>query len=693
MEDRPQRRLAVTERALVAALLVAVCAPAVAASDPPAVVPFTFSDGHIFVDAAVDGHGPYRFAIDTGAGDTLAADVAATLRLEPGGRLPSADGRGDDRGALCAARLLRVGSAEIDDSPAIVFGFDELRNVEGIANFDGLIGHELFERYVVRIDYAAQTLTLSDPATYVPGRASSCRSRSRGRRRSSRAASTVFRALYDRYGRSRRALPHRALRRRAPFDERYSPAVEAISGWGIGGPVRAYCRASSSCASGPSSIERPVTRLTEAQHGFFTSDSTRGQHRQRRAGTVMCDVRLSPAGDVVRTAQGSAGLRRRSLGHVGHSDQRGRRGRRRRKRHSGGPGRPERGRRHRYASTAIRRATCRSRTCARAFAAILGPSSSCESSARVRSATQRSCCAICSSDAQRRSCPPRRAVPGQPARGVRSRASFLLRPSPCPREGDCVKRTVTLGGALAAIVLLGACASRDSDGTLPSTDGTQSHVPPPRHGSCSPANVRRSCPTAGPGGARCFALVRTDLGGANRPIAGYTPADLQAAYDLPSSTNGTGQTVTIVAANGYPKQNRTWGPTAATSAFRPARPRTVASRSTTRRASRARYPPISQGWDEQQAMDLDMVSATCPNCNILLVEANQPSDQSLGAGVDEAVKLGATIISIGYGKTSNDAVRGLRRTAASHRAASGESGSASQTPAGSRPSSRLAGRA
>ncbi len=52
----------------------------------------------------------------------------------------------------------------------------------------------------------------------------------------------------------------------------------------------------------------------------------------------------------------------------------------------------------------------------------------------VRSATQRSCCAICSSDAQRRSCPPRRAVPGQPARGVRSRASFVLRPSPCSRK-------------------------------------------------------------------------------------------------------------------------------------------------------------------------------------------------------------------------------------------------------------------
>jgi hypothetical protein len=246
-----------------------------------------------------------------------------------------------------------------------------------------------------------------------------------------------------------------------------------------------------------------------------------------------------------------------------------------------------------------------------------------------------------------------------------------------------VKRTVTLGGALAAIVLLGACASRDSAGTIPpSTDGTQSHALAPANAFVLPSNVRRSCPTAGPGGVRCFALVRTDLGGANRPIAGYTPADLQAAYNLPSSTNGTGQTVTIVAANGYPNAEQDMGTYRSHFGLPPCTTANGCFKKYNQNGQQGAYPPISQGWDEQQALDLDMVSATCPNCKIVLVEANQPSEQSLANGVDEAVKLGATIISVGYGKTTKSGASDYDHSGVTIVAASGESGYGTQTPAG-----------
>ena len=57
-----------------------------------------------------------------------------------------------------------------------------------------------------------------------------------------------------------------------------------------------------------------------------------------------------------------------------------------------------------------------------------------------------------------------------------------------------------------------------------------------------------------PGYARCFAWIRTDVvPNRMQPDAGsYGPSDLQTAYNLPSSTNGTGQTVGIVDAFGYP---------------------------------------------------------------------------------------------------------------------------------------------
>jgi len=43
-----------------------------------------------------------------------------------------------------------------------------------------------------------------------------------------------------------------------------------------------------------------------------------------------------------------------------------------------------------------------------------------------------------------------------------------------------------------------------------------------------------------------------------------------------------------------------------------------------------------------------MVSAGCPNCKILLVEGNSNSGADLAAAVDEAVKLGADIVSNSY---------------------------------------------
>jgi hypothetical protein len=59
-------------------------------------------------------------------------------------------------------------------------------------------------------------------------------------------------------------------------------------------------------------------------------------------------------------------------------------------------------------------------------------------------------------------------------------------------------------------------------------------------------SIRPVCNAVPAGYARCFSLVKGDaLPFASGP-SGYGPADLQAAYALPSSTAGAGQTVAIV---------------------------------------------------------------------------------------------------------------------------------------------------
>src|SRR5204862_3930817 len=61
------------------------------------------------------------------------------------------------------------------------------------------------------------------------------------------------------------------------------------------------------------------------------------------------------------------------------------------------------------------------------------------------------------------------------------------------------------------------------------------------------------------------------------------------------------------------------------------------------------YPRGDMGWAEEISLDLDMASAICPSCNILLVEARTNSFANLAAAVDRAAALGATVISNSYG--------------------------------------------
>lgn len=131
--------------------------------------------------------------------------------------------------------------------------------------------------------------------------------------------------------------------------------------------------------------------------------------------------------------------------------------------------------------------------------------------------------------------------------------------------------------------------------------------------------------------------------------AGYGPADLHSAYNIPTTATGSSATtVAIVDAYGYPNAESDlavyraqYGLPACTTAngcFRK-----VNERGTTT------YPAYNAGWSQESALDLDMVSAMCPNCKIILVEATSANDTDLSTAVNEAVALGAKVVSNSYG--------------------------------------------
>jgi hypothetical protein len=61
------------------------------------------------------------------------------------------------------------------------------------------------------------------------------------------------------------------------------------------------------------------------------------------------------------------------------------------------------------------------------------------------------------------------------------------------------------------------------------------------------------------------------------------------------------------------------------------------------------YPSADAGWAGEISLDLDMASAICPNCHILLVEADSGLISDLATAENEAAALGANAISNSYG--------------------------------------------
>src|SRR5215472_5962560 len=112
---------------------------------------------------------------------------------------------------------------------------------------------------------------------------------------------------------------------------------------------------------------------------------------------------------------------------------------------------------------------------------------------------------------------------------------------------------VLLGLAVPGNAAAAAAAHGPSAGPPAKTSPSGSRTSPPVRGvSTEPQPVRRACPPPKrPGLAACLSLVRTNVAGhkglfaADTAPAGYGPADLQSAYNLPSATAGSGQTVAV----------------------------------------------------------------------------------------------------------------------------------------------------
>jgi subtilase family serine protease len=257
-----------------------------------------------------------------------------------------------------------------------------------------------------------------------------------------------------------------------------------------------------------------------------------------------------------------------------------------------------------------------------------------------------------------------------------------------------------LGGAVAIVALIMLSLALN-------TSSEAGAVPNP-----APASFKHACGPVPAYAARCHAIMRigpnrkhptptptspaptpTPPGPTPTPTpppsgctshGGYTPCDLQAAYALPSTTAGAGQTIAIVDAFNDPSAEADLGVYRSANGLSACTTANGCFKKVDQNGGSS-YPAGDVGWAQEISLDVDMVSAICPNCHILLVEGNSNSFANLAAAVDTAARLGANAISNSYGASESSQALSF----ASHynhpgvavTASSGDSGFGVQFPA------------
>jgi subtilase family serine protease len=159
-------------------------------------------------------------------------------------------------------------------------------------------------------------------------------------------------------------------------------------------------------------------------------------------------------------------------------------------------------------------------------------------------------------------------------------------------------------------------------------------------------NARAVCTGSRVGQPQCDVLIEANQ--FRSMYAGWSAKDLEAAYDLPI-TKGKGQNVYVVDVCGNPNVDSDFA------TYRKDMGLPAGTLNTYNQEGQKRCPMYnSPGWGIEVDLDVEMASAGCPKCTIDLVYANTNSWSDIEAAEEEAVKLGATIISNSYSGSGGD---------------------------------------
>lgn len=239
--------------------------------------PFRLINNHIYADVTVDGRGPYQFIFDTGGVNLVTPPLASALGLKTEGRM---EGNGAGSGhmdvGLTKVASLQLGQATVNDQVFAVIGLDTMSNIEGVG-MPGMVGFETFRRFVTRIDYGSDTITLirpdafdaRDAGTAVPFKFNG----------NTVEAPAVYNGVAGRF--TIDTGSRASLTLNGPFAAKNNLAAspdahEAVTGWGVGGPSRALALRGDTLTIGGLTIHGPVVEISTDKGGAFADASFAG---------------------------------------------------------------------------------------------------------------------------------------------------------------------------------------------------------------------------------------------------------------------------------------------------------------------------------------------------------------------------------------------------------------------------------
>src|SRR3954465_12138731 len=154
---------------LILATAILAHAGAVKIDGPKAsfTVPFRLIDNRVFIEAKLNGKGPFSLILDTGASGTVMRSAAQRLGLKVDHESQQR-GVGEKTVASGETYLneLQIGDAHFYNLDVGVLADDDTPEVFGTQPLDGIVGLEIFQHFVVKHDYIHKLLTFTSPENY-----------------------------------------------------------------------------------------------------------------------------------------------------------------------------------------------------------------------------------------------------------------------------------------------------------------------------------------------------------------------------------------------------------------------------------------------------------------------------------------------------------------------------------------------